>query len=382
MREALDELVLENARLQRLCTGQLAQLEATLGSLREAVLVIGGDNTILLANKAFTAIFPQANATQGRRFERVLHSAAFLEYVGAVRSSEAQARQEIKILAGEDASGEGVRWIEVSGATIPAADGSGEVWALFVLHDITGQKKLEAMRKEFVANVSHELRTPLSVITSAAETLADGQDEMPAADRARFLATIQRHAARLATLLNDLLTLSRLESHDPGLRLERISLHALVQTFLEDCCARPAAAGRSITADIAPEIGKLWLDPLKMTQVLENLFDNALKYTPAGSAIALTARLQGLPPENKVELCVHDNGPGIPAADLRHIFERFYRVDKGRSRETGGTGLGLSIVKHIVQLHGGRATVTSNQGKGTTFTIILPVSGHNPQDTQ
>lgn len=380
MREALVELIRENARLQCLCSGQLAQLEATLGSLREAVLIINGDNAILLANKAFMAIFPQANATPGRRIERVLHSVAFLEYVGAVRSGGAPARQEIKIISAGDSFEEGARWLEISGAKIPAADGTAGTWALFVLHDVTHQKKLEAVRKEFVANVSHELRTPLSVITSAAETLADGHAAMPIADRARFLGIIQRHAVRLASLLNDLLTLSRLESHDSGLHLERVSLQVLVSSFLEDCRARPAAAGRQITADIASNIGELWLDPLKIVQVLENLFDNALKYTPAGSAISLTACLHNQAPD-KVELRVQDNGPGIPAADLPHIFERFYRVDKGRSRETGGTGLGLSIVKHIVQLHGGHATASSNHGKGTTFTLVFPIGGGNSLPT-
>ncbi|MET0262414.1 MAG: ATP-binding protein, partial [Rariglobus sp.] len=260
-------------------------------------------------------------------------------------------------------------WLEITGTTIQSQGSSRGPWTLFVLHDITKQKKLEAVRKDFVANVSHELRTPLSVIKGYVETLVDGHHDISVDDRERFLKTIQRHTERLNTLLEDLLVLSRLESINPGLHRETVNLQSLLASIIDDYHSRPASAGHELNLEVDPAIGPLLVDPLKITQVIENLLDNALKYSPKGSRIHLSARLQGL---GEVIVTLRDNGPGIPEADLPHLFERFYRVDKGRSREKGGTGLGLSIVKHIVQLHGGRVWVESKAGQGTAFSLSLP----------
>lgn len=360
---ATNALIAELNRLQQFRSSQVAQLEATLGSLQEAVLIVDEDNHILLANPAVQGIFPDAKNIIGRRLELVLHSREFLDYVEAVRSDRAQAGHPIEFAKGHDSV-----WAEVTGALIPPLDGQKTRWALFVLHDITRQRKLEGVRKDFVANVSHELRTPLSVIKGYIETLVDGHREMPLDDRDRFLKTIQRHTERLNSLLEDLLTLSRLESINPGLARESVRLANLITGMIDDYRGRPAAGGHRLNFSIDPAIGEVLIDPLKVTQVLENLLDNALKYTPAGSAIDVSARLK----EREVVMCVRDNGPGIPAEDLPHIFERFYRVDKGRSREKGGTGLGLSIVKHIVQLHGGRVWAESAPGQGTSICFTLP----------
>jgi len=361
---AANELIAEVNRLQQLRSGQLTQLEATLGSLQEAVLIVDSTNHILLANNALHEIFPRATNILGQRLELILQSASFLQYVESVRKKEAQPQYEV-----EFAEGNRSIWVEVTGTTIPSLNGEKDPWALFVLHDITKQKKLEAVRKDFVANVSHELRTPLSVIKGYIETLVDGHQDMPLADRERFMKTIQRHTERLNSLLEDLLTLSRLESINPGLRRESTDLAHLLKNILEDYRARPTAVEHAFSAAMDPAIGPLLIDPLKITQVLENLIDNAVKYTPKGSRIDVSTTLL----ENRVEICVRDNGPGIPEADLPHIFERFYRVDKGRSREKGGTGLGLSIVKHIVQLHGGQVRVESKLGQGTAFYFTIPV---------
>jgi two-component system phosphate regulon sensor histidine kinase PhoR len=368
-----NELIAEVSRLHHQRTGQLAQLEATLGSLQEAVLIVDRDNYILLANKALQEIFPRATNILHQRLELVLHSSVFLSYVEAVRKNEAQPQQEM-----EFADGARSIWVEVTGTSIPPLNGQQGPWALFVLHEITQQKKLEVVRKDFVANVSHELRTPLSMIKGYAETLVDGHRDMPVDDRDRFLRTIQRHTERLNSLLEDLLTLSRLESINPGLRRETTSLSSLIAAIIDDYRARPVTAEHHLHFAIDPNVGELLLDPLKITQVFENLLDNALKYTPKGSRIDVTARAK----EHETEVCVRDNGPGIPSDDLPHIFERFYRVDKGRSREKGGTGLGLSIVKHIVQLHAGRVWVESKLGQGTAFFFALPVraNGHGPAE--
>lgn len=356
-------------RLQQFRTGQLAQLEATLGSLQEAVLIVDDGNHILLANHALQAIFPAATDILGRRLELVLHSRTFLDYVETVRSGRAQPQTAFEFAKGNDSV-----WAEVTGTLIPPLDGQKTQWALFVLHDITHRRKLEGVRKDFVANVSHELRTPLSVIKGYVETLVDSHREMPIEDRERFLRTIQRHAERLNSLLEDLLTLSRLESTNPGLARETVSLATLVSGIMDDYRSRPAALDRRLSFTAAANVGELLLDPLKITQVFENLLDNALKYTPKGTAIDVAIVLR----DKETVVSVRDNGPGIPTEDLPHIFERFYRVDKGRSREKGGTGLGLSIVKHIVQLHGGRVWVESQLGQGTAFFFSLPQRDAKP----
>lgn len=370
LRLASNELIMEVGHLQQQRTGQLAQLEATLGSLQEAVLIVDASNYILLANKALQAISSRA-ATQiiGHRLELVLHSADFLTYVEAVRLGKAQPQQEVELVEGGRTT-----WLEITGTIIQSQGSSRGPWTLFVLHDITKQKKLEAVRKDFVANVSHELRTPLSVIKGYVETLVDGHQDIPIEDRERFLKTIQRHTERLNSLLEDLLVLSRLESINPGLHRESVDLQALLASIIDDYHGRPATADHVLELTVDPAHGTLFVDPLKLTQVIENLLDNALKYTPKGSRIHLSTRLQGL---GEIIVTLRDNGPGIPSEDIPHLFERFYRVDKGRSREKGGTGLGLSIVKHIVQLHGGRVWVESRQGAGTAFFFSLPLRANS-----
>jgi len=360
---ATGKLITSHNQVTQQRTGQLVQLEATLGSLQEAVLIVDDHNYIQLANRALQEIFPRAQNILKQRLELVLHSREFLAYVDSVRAARARPQHELEFFDGTHST-----WLEVTGALIPPLDGAKGSWALFVLHDITKQKNLEAVRKDFVANVSHELRTPLSIIKGYIETLVDGHRDMPIEDRERFLLTIQRHTERLNSLLEDLLALSRLESINPGLRRETTALGGVIAGLVDDYHARPAAAGHQLTFSVDPAVGDLLIDPLKITQVFENLIDNALKYTPPGTHIDVTARLR----EHEVEACVRDDGPGIPSEDLPHIFERFYRVDKGRSREKGGTGLGLSIVKHIVQLHGGRVWVESTLGQGTAFYLSLP----------
>jgi two-component system, OmpR family, phosphate regulon sensor histidine kinase PhoR len=369
--DQVNDVVAELNRLQHLRTGQLAQLEATLGSLQEAVLIVDSNNYILLANKALHDIFPRAVNTLGQRLELVLQSAEFLAYVDRVRQGDAAPQRELEFVDGTSST-----WVEVTGTSIPPLNGPKGPWALFVLHDITRQKRLELVRKEFVANVSHELRTPLSVIKGYVETLVDGGDEVDPQDRTKFLRTIQRHTDRLNSLLEDLLTLSRLESVNPGLAREPVTLVPLIEGIVDDYRHRPAAAGHTI--DFSADLGGLpptfSIDPLKITQVMENLLDNAVKYTPGGSHLQISVR----PLPTAAEICVRDNGPGIPADDLPHLFERFYRVEKGRAREKGGTGLGLSIVKHIVQLHGGRVWVESQMGKGSAFFFSLPAPQASP----
>jgi two-component system phosphate regulon sensor histidine kinase PhoR len=361
--DSVNRLITDNSDLRQQRTDQLTQLEATLGNLREAVLIVDESNYIHLANRALREIFPGARNLVNLRLELIVRSAAFLEYVSAIRAGQPLPRQEFEIIDRQN-----THWIEVSGAPIPSPDGKSQ-WALFVIHDMTNQHKLERVRRDFVANASHELRTPLSIIKGYIETLVDGHQTMALEDRDKFLKTIQRHSERLKSIIDDLLVLSRLESATPGLKFAPLALGPFLGNLAEEYRRRPNAADHQIVVRVPDELGQISADAEKLTQVFSNLLDNALKYTPRGSRLELGGRVAG---ENEVDLFVTDNGPGIPPADLPQIFERFYRVEKGRSRETGGTGLGLSIVKHIVQLHAGRVWAESEEGQGLTIRLRLP----------
>lgn len=361
--EAVNRLITQNTALQQQRTDQLTQLETTLGNLREAVLIVDGANYIHLANRALREIFPAARDLVNLRLELIVRSGPFLDYVRATREGTVLPRQEFEIVDGDH-----VLWIEASGAPIPSPDGRAQ-WALFVIHDLTGQRKLERVRRDFVANASHELRTPLSIIKGYIETLVDGHQTMELADRDRFLKTIQRHSERLKSIIDDLLALSRLESATPGLKFAPLSLNSYFVELAEEYRHRPQAADHAIALAVPASIGLIEADGEKLAHVFGNLVENALKYTPKGARIELGAAAAD---DGEVECWVRDDGPGIPAADLPHIFERFYRVEKGRSRETGGTGLGLSIVKHIVQLHGGRVWAENGEGGGLVIRLRLP----------
>jgi two-component system, OmpR family, phosphate regulon sensor histidine kinase PhoR len=361
--EDVNRLIKANASLQLQRTDQLTQLETTLGNLREAVLIVDESNYIHLANRALREIFSSARDLINLRLELIVRSGPFLEYVHAIRQGEVLPRQEFEIRDGEN-----TLWIEVSGAPIPSPDGKS-TWALFVIHDMTNQRKLERMRRDFVANASHELRTPLSIISGYVETLVDGHDTMDPTDLDRFLKTIKRHSERLKAIIEDLLVLSRLESATPGLQPEPLQLETFFNELVADLGKRPQAANHQVAVVVSEGLGSIAADAEKLTQIFSNLLENALKYTPKGSLIEVGATAVG---HDAVECFVRDNGPGIPPPDLAHIFERFYRVEKGRSRETGGTGLGLSIVKHITQLHGGRVWAENREAGGLVIFVHLP----------
>jgi two-component system phosphate regulon sensor histidine kinase PhoR len=253
--------------------------------------------------------------------------------------------------------------------------GHGTPGAVVVLHDTTEVRQAERMRQDFVANVSHELKTPLAVIKSSVEALADGAADEPEA-RGMFLAQVTREADRLEALILDLLSLARIESGNLGLKPIAIPLSRAI----EDCVERHQARAEAKTltmverppADVPGEI-LVWADPDALRQVMDNLVDNAIKYTPNGGRITVRWNATA----DTVNFEVSDTGVGIPPDDLPRVFERFYRVDKARSRAVGGTGLGLAIVKHLVQAMKGQVRASSTPGKGTTFRVTLPRSGGN-----
>jgi two-component system phosphate regulon sensor histidine kinase PhoR len=243
----------------------------------------------------------------------------------------------------------------------------GNAGIVIVFHDITRLKQLENVRKEFVANVSHELRTPLSIIKGYVETLLDEQPPDEETTR-QFLQTIQRHSHRLEALIADLLSISAMESQQARLNFEPVSMRAAAQSVLDELARQAQERSVTVSVKIPEQLPAVRADAQRLHQVLFNLLDNAIKYTHAGGHVTVAASEK----DGVIETVVADDGPGIAPEHLPHVFERFYRVDKARSRQLGGTGLGLSIVKHIVQSHGGRAWAESQIDKGSTFYFTLP----------
>jgi len=246
-----------------------------------------------------------------------------------------------------------------------------------VLHDLTRIRQFEAMRADFVANVSHELRTPLTAIRGYAETLQGGA--LRDADRAaEFVGVIQRHSERLTRLIDDLLTLSDLELGRTEIRPRVLAVSEAVAAPVEMLRQKADERGVELRAEIPEGLPAMLADRDRVEQVLINLIDNAIKYSGAGSRVRVLARLVAPNGRTCVELSVCDNGSGIPEKDIPRLTERFYRVDRARSRELGGTGLGLAIVKHIVQAHGGALAIESALGRGTTVRVTLPTVDESP----
>ncbi len=342
-------------------TEQAQRSAALFDRMVEGVIVTNAAGRIRMANRAAEAFFgfdaPAVGRTllEATRRHEIADVAARLDREGEVLGHELRLEG-----AGSD------RFLQANALALRDA-GGGRDGALLVFHDVTRLRQLEAMRQEFVANVSHELRTPLSLIKSAAETMLDSGQDDPAM-RVRFLEIIDRHANRLTRLIDDLLLLSTLDSGRMRLELQAVVLRVAIQEVAEDFSGR-ARDRRTVIENAIPGDLIVRADPDRLRQVLANLVDNAIKYGRDDGRVLLDAVAGG---EGRVEIRVSDNGPGLPAEAQPRIFERFYRVDKARSREQGGTGLGLAIVKHVVQAHGGEVRVESRAGVGTTFCFTLP----------
>ena len=248
---------------------------------------------------------------------------------------------------------------------------SGQGGVMVVIHDVTTQRRNEEMRREFVANVSHELRTPLTNIRSYAETLVDGVGDIPLEMEKNFLGVILNESDRMAHIVQDLLTLSRFDSGRSELKLERFSFSSAVRDIYNAVLMEAQRHGHTLSLDLAPDLPEIVGDRDRVLQVMMNVVSNAIKYTPDGGQIAISAGRNPL----RVWMEVADNGIGIPEADRPRVFERFYRVDKARSRESGGTGLGLSIAKEIVDRHEGIIALVDRPGPGTTIRVELPIEG-------
>jgi two-component system phosphate regulon sensor histidine kinase PhoR len=344
-----------------------ADLGAILANMTEGVLVTDSAGRIRLINNALRRQHEVGDEIVGKTVIEAFRNAALQDLVANAVGQNDVPPQELIFL------GPAERVFEVNAAALRAPDGNC-AGVVLVFHDITRLKRLENVRKEFVANVSHELRTPLSAIKGYVEALLDEQPPTPEIAR-QFLETIEKNSRRLEALINDLLTISALESQQAWLEFKPVDLHAAAQAAVEELAAQAARKSIAFALEIPAETPCVSADAERLHQVFINLLDNAIKYTQDGSRVVISAWENA----GEIEVCVADNGPGIGAEHLPRIFERFYRVDKARSRELGGTGLGLSIVKHIVQAHGGRVWAESSPrsergelGHGSRFFFTLP----------
>ena len=336
-----------------------SQQEALFNSMIEGLLLLDQSGRIQMANHAFATLFDLQIDMRGKTILEALRLHELAELVESLGAGGEVLGHQLMLPRPSE------RWVQVNGAAILSGDGARQ-GSLLVFHDLTRLKKLERAREEFVANVSHELRTPLSLIKGYAETLLDGAKDNPEL-AGKFLQTINRNAERLRLLIEDLLTVSELESGRVTLDLQPVALPPLIEKVFNDFRARANPKDIQLV-NRAPDLAAR-ADIGRLEQVFGNLIDNAIKYGRAGGSVTVGVRaMDGA----QLEIFVQDDGPGIPAAALDRLFERFYRVDKARSREQGGTGLGLAIVKHIVQNHGGRIRASSQIGKGTTFFFTLP----------
>ena len=335
------------------------QQEVLFDSMLEGLLLLDEHGRIQLANRAFATLFGVTVDIRGRTIMEALRLHELAALVSSLDTQKQVLGYELKLPDLNE------RWLQINAAAIFNGQGRRHGTVL-VFHDLTRLKQLESARQEFVANVSHELRTPLSLIKGYVETLLDGATDKPEV-ATKFLQTIDRNAERLKLLIDDLLAISELESGRVKLNLQAVALGPVVAKVLEDFKTRAKDKGVSLVNQI-PELA-VRADAGRLEQVLGNLVDNAIKYGRAAGAVTVGGRaVDG----GQVEVFVRDEGPGIPPEALERVFERFYRVDKARSREQGGTGLGLAIVKHIIQSHGGRVWATSEPGHGTTFSFVLP----------
>jgi two-component system phosphate regulon sensor histidine kinase PhoR len=361
----------EIAQLGRALDQMAGGLQAALGSLRmerdlmgrvlqgmrEGVLLVDGNGRVALTNAALREMLLLGADAVGKTPLEIIRNAALKQILEDAASSTQPITSELEI--GDFKP----RRLLVHAAAL--AGDAGSILVVFV--DVTDLRRLETLRRDFVANASHELRTPVASLRSAAETLRRAIEAQPEA-AGEFVAMIERNTERLHRLIEDLLDLSRIESREFKLRPEPVEVAQVVRPMLALFQERADAKQMRLAAVLPKEPLVVQMDRRALEQVLTNLVDNAVKYASAGASVVVRATAE----DAGLRLSVEDSGPGIEAKHLPRLFERFYRVDAGRSRDLGGTGLGLSIVKHLVEAMGGSVGVQSAVGKGTTFAVLLP----------
>ena len=352
--------------------------EATMNGMREGLLVVDRDLRVVASNTAAHRLF---NLSRGkldaqRLTELTRNPAIYSAFLDALKGIE---RSGVKVEThGPDRLIFDLRVVPLAGSNGKGPEaGQGSQGALGVFIDVTRIERLEHVRQEFLSNVSHELRTPLTAILAFIETLEAGAIDDKEASQ-RFLSIIRRNAVRMQELIDDILELNAIEAGNVRVRAEHVELHPIVTDVISSLANKASAQGIAVNNAVAREV-MVYADARRLEQMLTNLLDNAIKFNREGGSV--TVRFESDPDDSRSgvagrqsKIIVEDTGEGIPAQHLERLFERFYRVDRARSREMGGIGLGLAIVKHLARAHGGEVTVASELGKGSTFTIELPAS--------
>lgn len=335
-------------------------LAATINEMREGLLVIDADMRVLASNRAARLLLSnvEPSITSRRLTELTRNPAIYDAFLDGVRGTE-RAGVEVETFGPER------RVFDLR--VVPLRARGVVTGAVGVFFDVTRLERLEVVRQEFLSNVSHELRTPLTSIMALSETLEVGAIDDPENNR-RFLSIIQKNAARMHRLIDDILELSAIEAGNVKIKPELVQLRPLVEDVVGTLATTAAARNISIR-NLVPAESEVFADPHRLLQMLTNLIDNAVKFNREGGTVSISFSRN-----DRDRISVEDNGEGIPSHHLDRLFERFYRVDRARSRELGGTGLGLAIVKHLARSHGGEVSVTSRFGEGTQFKIELPRS--------
>jgi two-component system phosphate regulon sensor histidine kinase PhoR len=362
--QAMNQMAQELEQRIAAITQQRNEGEAVLSSMTEGVVALDPEERILHLNAAAVKLLSEESGSlQGRSIQEVVRNRQLHNIVRNTLIQGITSQKDIALYR----QGEHILNVHCT----PLSDAGGRrMGALLVVNDVTQLRRLETMRSDFAANVSHEIKTPLTAIQGFVETLGQGIVTDPK-EAQRFLQIISKHVRRLTAIVDDLMHLARLEHGDKErpLQLKSASIHGVLHTAIQVC--RPAAEQKGIAIQLAcPETLTARMDTDLMEQAAVNLLDNGIKYSPTGSCVHVTVQMSGM--ESRLDF--RDEGIGIAKKHLPRLFERFYRVDANRSRRLGGTGLGLAIVKHIVQAHGGRITVESVEGQGSTFSIYLPSS--------
>jgi len=354
---ALDDTVRRlGERAGDLARGQ-ARMAAILAGMVEGVLVVDSADRVLLVNEAARDMLRLDPSIQGRHYLECIRHPGVVAQLEAVRRGAEDVDPAVVA--------EGTRVWVARAAPVDDTQGRG---AVLVLHDITDLQRADQIRRDFVANVSHELRTPLTAIRGYVEALRDEPND--SADRDRFLEIIARHTTRMERLVNDLLRLARLEAGQETPEYSSCNVENLIAGVVTDLQPAIDAKRQRVKVHVDPAVATIVGDPAQLHDALRNLIENATIYSPEGGAIFIDARPRG----DRLVLTVADEGPGIPPADVSRVFERFYRVDKARSRESGGTGLGLAIVKHLVDRMEGSVEAANRERGGAIFTITLPLT--------
>ncbi|MDR0842844.1 MAG: PAS domain-containing protein, partial [Acidobacteriota bacterium] len=342
-------------------TGEREQSAAILASMDEGVVVVDSKLRVIFCNQTFLcSVGVPAADCKGRP---IVELASRLDILPLFQRTLADG----ETIRGEVTAGFAPPRVYAVTAA-PIRSGGVVAGVVCVLHDISEIRRLERARRDFAANVSHELRTPLTAIQGFAETLLDGALD-DAGNARRFVQIIHEHALRLGRLTDDLLKLAQIEAGGPDLEPRPLAVDKILHSCAEAVRIGAGQKGLALIVGVPPELPLLCADARAIEEIVQNLLQNAIRYTPPGGRIRMEAAVR----DGEMVLSVSDTGIGIAVEDQRRIFERFYRADAARSRESGGTGLGLAIVKHLAEFHGGRVTVESEVGRGSTFRAFLPL---------